>query len=122
LSRMGFGPNFLRWFDILYRDPVYYMNLNGHLSGPVCPTTGVKQGDPLSPSSSYWLWNPSRPFSGNTMSVELHVAHCEFLQLSLRMIRHCLRHQRDISQRNSTVSTSTAEPPAPELIGPNQRW
>lgn len=49
LDRMGFGPVFCGWVEILYRDVVSKVGVNGFYSAPVWQRRGVRQGCPLSP-------------------------------------------------------------------------
>ena len=48
LETANFGPIFLSWIKLLYRDPMVIILFNGMLSRPVYPSRGVKQGCPLS--------------------------------------------------------------------------
>ncbi|KAF1333326.1 putative Pollike protein, partial [Globisporangium splendens] len=48
LERMNCGGRFIEWVRLLYNCPVAQLHLNGGLHGPIRPTRGVKQGDPLS--------------------------------------------------------------------------
>lgn len=48
LRRMGFGESFIKWIELLYKNPMAQILLNGTLQAPLYPTRGVKQGDPLS--------------------------------------------------------------------------
>ena len=49
LSRMGFGPSFLRWVRLLYTGVQSCVNVNGYLSSFFDLSRGVRQGCPLSP-------------------------------------------------------------------------
>ena len=49
LKTFGFGPNFIRWIDILYSNPSMRIKINNFLSDPIKIRRGVRQGDPLSP-------------------------------------------------------------------------
>ena len=48
LDTANFGPIFISWIKLLYRDPMVIILFNGILSRPVYPSRGVKQGCPLS--------------------------------------------------------------------------
>lgn len=49
LSRMGFGPSFVRWVKLLYSDIRSSVIINGYTSRSFKPSRGVRQGCPLSP-------------------------------------------------------------------------
>ena len=49
LSRMGFGPSFLRWVRLLYTGVQSCVNVNGYLSSFFDLSCGVRQRCPLSP-------------------------------------------------------------------------
>ena len=49
LSRMGFGPSFIKWVDLLYSDIRSSILINGYTSHHFKPSRGVRQGCPLSP-------------------------------------------------------------------------
>ena len=49
LSRMGFGPSFIQWVDLLYSDIRSAILINGYTSRHFKPSRGVTQGCPLSP-------------------------------------------------------------------------
>ena len=49
LSRMGFGPNFLSWLQLLYAEPLAQVRVNGKLSNTFALQRGTRQGCPLSP-------------------------------------------------------------------------
>ncbi|KAF1330506.1 putative Pollike protein, partial [Globisporangium splendens] len=48
LDRMGCGGAFSDWVKLLYTSPQAHLLINGHIQPAICPTRGVKQGDPLS--------------------------------------------------------------------------
>ncbi|GMF42382.1 unnamed protein product [Phytophthora fragariaefolia] len=48
LERVGCGPAFRSWVQLLYCKPEAVLALNGILLEVLCPSRGVKQGDPLS--------------------------------------------------------------------------
>ena len=48
LQTFNFGPNFLRWVDILYKNPETAILNNGHQTKFFHPERGVRQGCPLS--------------------------------------------------------------------------
>jgi hypothetical protein len=48
LDRMGCGGAFSDWVKLLYTGPQAHLLINGHIQPAICPTRGVKQGDPLS--------------------------------------------------------------------------
>lgn len=49
LKKFNFGPVFLKWIQILYREVFSCVNINGFFSEPVKQSGGVRQGCPLSP-------------------------------------------------------------------------
>ena len=49
LTRFAFGPQVIRWIDLLYRDITSQMKVNGYVSPPFPLRQGVRQGCPLSP-------------------------------------------------------------------------
>lgn len=46
---MGFGPQFIAWVDLFYRQVQSAINVNGHLTPFFGLSRGVRQGCPLSP-------------------------------------------------------------------------
>ncbi|OQR82339.1 hypothetical protein ACHHYP_20797 [Achlya hypogyna] len=48
MDQCGLPPEFTRWIQLLYTDPVVFLFLNGHRAPPLRPNRGVKQGCPLS--------------------------------------------------------------------------
>ena len=55
LAKMGFGDNFSRWVRLLYTDVRSSVLVNGYTSHPFKPSSGVRQGCPLSPPLQYVL-------------------------------------------------------------------
>ena len=49
LPRMGFGPSFIKWVDLLYSDIRSSILINGYTPRHFKPSRGVRQGCPLSP-------------------------------------------------------------------------
>ena len=49
LNQFGFGPDFVRWVDIFYKDFQSCVINNGLCSQYFNIEHGIKQGDPLSP-------------------------------------------------------------------------
>ena len=49
LSRMGFGPSFIRWFRLLYTNIRSCVLVNGYSTSVFYPSSGLRQGCPLSP-------------------------------------------------------------------------
>lgn len=49
LVTMGFGPQFIAWVDLFYRQVQSAINVNGHLTPFFGLSRGVRQGCPLSP-------------------------------------------------------------------------
>ena len=50
LKHFSFGENFRQWITTLYDKNELFLNINGFLSQGIQPGSGVKQGDPISPS------------------------------------------------------------------------
>ena len=48
MERLGFKTKFVAFIKIAYKDIITYVSNNGHLSAPLWPKRGLKQGDPLS--------------------------------------------------------------------------
>lgn len=48
LRKFNFGPNFIRWIEILYKNPVFVIKNNGWFSREVQMQRGVRQGCPVS--------------------------------------------------------------------------
>jgi hypothetical protein len=48
LEQFGFGPNFIRWIDILYTDIESSVINNGHISSSFKLARGIRQGCPIS--------------------------------------------------------------------------
>jgi hypothetical protein len=44
LSAFGFGPNFISWFQLLHKDPIAQVIINGFLTDPFDIQSGVRQG------------------------------------------------------------------------------
>ena len=55
LKEFGFGENFLRWIQILYKEPTLKLKINNWIGADVKIGRGVRQGDPLSPTSLHNL-------------------------------------------------------------------
>uniref|UniRef100_A0A803J318 Reverse transcriptase domain-containing protein n=1 Tax=Xenopus tropicalis TaxID=8364 RepID=A0A803J318_XENTR len=49
LTRLGFGPSFVKWIRLLYSKPVARIKVNEVLSSLITLTRGTRQGCPLSP-------------------------------------------------------------------------
>lgn len=49
LSRLGFGPSFIRWGMLFYTDIRSAILVNGYASPSFRPSRGIHQGCPLSP-------------------------------------------------------------------------
>ena len=49
LKAMGFGPSFVSWVELFYREVRSAVNVNGHLTSFFHLSRGVRQGCPLSP-------------------------------------------------------------------------
>ena len=49
LERLGFGPSFVRWVQLLYSGVRSVVLVNGYASPPVFPSGGVRQRCPVSP-------------------------------------------------------------------------
>ena len=50
LRHLNFGPRFVSWIQMLYTGGELFLNINGFLSTAIRPSSGVKQGDPISPT------------------------------------------------------------------------
>lgn len=48
LKQFGFGYNFIRWIDIIYKGATSRVKVNGFLTEPISIQRGVRQGCPLS--------------------------------------------------------------------------
>ena len=48
LEKYNFGPNFIKWIQLLYKSPQVVIKNNGYLSDPVDLKRGVRQGCPVS--------------------------------------------------------------------------
>lgn len=48
LEKYNFGPNFIKWIQLLYKNPQVVIKNNGYLSDPVDLKRGVRQGCPVS--------------------------------------------------------------------------
>lgn len=55
LLAFGFNPNWVRLVMILVSTVTYKYKINGFLSKPISPSRGLRQGDPLSPTSLSYL-------------------------------------------------------------------
>lgn len=49
LKKMGFGPSFINWVNLLYTNVQSAVKVNGYLSSFFSLSRGVRQGCPLSP-------------------------------------------------------------------------
>ncbi|XP_043812756.1 uncharacterized protein LOC110619075 [Manihot esculenta] len=49
LSALGFSTTWIGWMCMCFSDIIYKIALNGSEIGPVIPTRGLRQGDPISP-------------------------------------------------------------------------
>ena len=49
MMKMGFYPIFVKWIMICLSTVSYSFNLNGQKVGHIQPSSGIRQGDPLSP-------------------------------------------------------------------------
>ncbi|XP_021593063.1 uncharacterized protein LOC110600514 [Manihot esculenta] len=49
LSALGFSTTWIGWMRMCFSDIIYKIALNGSEIGPVIPTRGLRQGDPISP-------------------------------------------------------------------------
>ena len=48
LRKFNFGENFIRWIEILYKNPIFRMKNNGYISKTCTITKGIRQGCPAS--------------------------------------------------------------------------
>lgn len=48
LNIYNFGDGFIKWIHVLYQNPCSRIINNGHISDPLTPSKGVRQGCPLS--------------------------------------------------------------------------
>ena len=49
LGRFGFGPQFIKWLQLLYQAPTARIRVNGRTSSPFSLSQGTRQGCPVSP-------------------------------------------------------------------------
>ena len=49
LHKFNFGPSFIQWMRVLYKNASSCVMSNGFTTGPFLLGRGVRQGDPLSP-------------------------------------------------------------------------
>jgi hypothetical protein len=49
MIKMGFSQKWIDWIMLCIETVDYFVNVNGHMVGPVVPGRGLRQGDPLSP-------------------------------------------------------------------------
>ena len=48
LKTLNFGPNFIKWIRILYKNPTFRVKNNGFISKSCNMTRGIRQGCPIS--------------------------------------------------------------------------
>ena len=48
LKKFNFGPNFIKWIEILYDEPILVIKNNGWLTQPIQIRKGIRQGCPVS--------------------------------------------------------------------------
>lgn len=56
LQHMQFPPIYIGWIKECITTPVFFSCLNGQLEGFIKGGKGIRQGDPLSPTSLYYAW------------------------------------------------------------------
>jgi hypothetical protein len=54
LSKLGFDPTWINWIRIYITSPSFSILINGSPFGLFCLERGLRQGDHLSPFSSFW--------------------------------------------------------------------
>lgn len=99
LSRMGFGPSFIKWVKLLYTDVRSSVFVNGYVSSAFKPSRGVRQGCPLSPLL-YVL--TMEVLAANIRS------HPSIVPLSLPVLNTCLPVLSLYADDTSVISTSDA--------------
>ncbi|GAA0175341.1 hypothetical protein LIER_28531 [Lithospermum erythrorhizon] len=56
MERMGFRVVFVHWVKACVTSPHFTVNINGLMNGEFSSQRGLRQGDPISPFFSCWLW------------------------------------------------------------------
>ena len=57
LRKFGFGKIFIHWKEILYKNPLFCIKNNGHISQEVLMKRGIRQGCPISVLLLFYLLN-----------------------------------------------------------------
>ena len=56
LNILGFPERVVQWIRECISTPRFYISINGELNGFFPGERGLRQGDPMSHTSLFWLW------------------------------------------------------------------
>lgn len=74
LGRLGFHPAWISWIMECTRTVSYSFLVNGAAQGKVIPSRGIRQGDPLSPTSSFFVLKSYRGCAPKQCKMEVWLA------------------------------------------------